>query len=173
MPDHSPTDSGFLRGLRVLVDAEIEFILVGVAAINFYARDASRAFYTLDADALVAPNISNLRRALQALASAGFALEARGEPFLDLDDEEVLSRILQVGANLIARDDDGTHLDLMLSITGFSYPELEEDARPFEVAGATLWVGRLEKLLRSKELSGRPKDIQFLRQFMAQALDDE
>jgi hypothetical protein len=33
-------------------------------------------------------------------------------------------------------------------------------------------VGRLEKLLRSKERSGRPKDLEFLRAFEARAADE-
>jgi hypothetical protein len=33
-------------------------------------------------------------------------------------------------------------------------------------------VGALEKLLRSKELSGRPKDVEFLRMFAARMADE-
>ena len=57
----------------------------------------------------------------------------------------------------------------MLSVRGFSYADLARDAHEFSVAGVTVRVGRLEKLLRSKELSDRPKDREFLRHFEARA----
>jgi hypothetical protein len=61
--------------------------------------------------------------------------------------------------------EDGAQLDLMLSVRGFSYADLAVDARTFTVAGSQIRVGLLEKLLRSKELSDRPKDREFLRHF--------
>ena len=60
----------------------------------------------------------------------------------------------------------------MTSISGFRYSELAADATPFEVAGAEVRVGRLEKLLASKQASGRPKDLEFLRAFEARQADD-
>jgi len=68
---------------------------------------------------------------------------------------------------------DAGQLDLLLSISGFSYPEIESDAAEFRVAQANVRVGSLEKLLRSKQASGRPKDLEFLRAFEARASDAE
>jgi hypothetical protein len=56
----------------------------------------------------------------------------------------------------------------MLSIRGFPFTDLAEDARAFRVGEVVVRVGRLEKLLRSKQLSGRSKDIEFLRRFSAE-----
>jgi hypothetical protein len=151
----------------------VEFVIVGVGGINFYARDPTRAFSTLDLDVLLAPEPGNLRQALQALSGYGFSFEAGGEPFLDLDDDETLTNIVRVGANLTARHADGAQLDLMLSIRGFSYSDLATDARAFAVGEVEIRVGQLEKLLRSKELTDRPKDREFLRQFEAQVAEDD
>ena len=63
-------------------------------------------------------------------------------------------------------------IDLMTSLAGFTYEELEADAATFRVAGVEVRVGRLEKLLRSKERSGRPKDLEFLRAFEARAIEE-
>ena len=60
----------------------------------------------------------------------------------------------------------------MTSIAGFSYSELSDDATPFQVAEVEVRVGRLEKLLRSKQTSGRPKDLEFLRAFEARASEE-
>ena len=46
------------------------------------------------------------------------------------------------------------------------------DAERFRVAGVEVAVGRLEKLLRSKEASGREKDREFLRLFAARLRDE-
>jgi predicted nucleotidyltransferase len=102
----------------------------------------------------------------------GYAFEAGGEPFVDLEDEETLARVVANGACLTAIHPDAGQIDLMTSLAGFSYAELERDATPFRVAGVEVRVGQLEKLLRSKERSGRPKDVEFLRAFEARAAEE-
>jgi hypothetical protein len=110
-----------------------------------------------------------LRAALRALRKRGFTFEAGGEPFLDIDDGLVLGNVVKSGACLTARHRDGAQLDLMLSASGFGYRELAADSKIFMVAGVPVRVGHLEKLLRSKQLTGRPKDIEFLRLFAARS----
>ena len=79
----SPTLSGFARGVAALANAGVEFVLVGVGGINFYARDGAHAFATLDLDLLLAPEPGNLRCALEALSAGGFSFETGEGPFLD------------------------------------------------------------------------------------------
>ncbi len=148
-------------------------MVVGVGGINFYARTPADAFATLDIDAFLEPASDNLQRALSVLSSLGYEFEAAGEPFRDLDDALVLQRIVENGASLSAIHPESSELDLLTSISGFDYPDLSTDAAEFEVAGAMIRVGRLEKLLRSKEVSARPKDLEFLRAFRARAFEDE
>jgi predicted nucleotidyltransferase len=163
--------SGFVRALAALTHAGVEFVVVGVGGINFYARTPAQSFATLDLGALLAPVPKNLRLALSVLAGLGYAFEAGGEPFVDLDDTVVLARVIANGATLNAIHREASQLDLMTSISGYRYSELVEDASRFEVAGAEVQVGRLTKLLHSKEVSGRRKDLEFLRIYRA-ALED-
>jgi predicted nucleotidyltransferase len=165
--------SAFVRALTALSEAGVEFVVVGVGGINFYARTPSQAFATIDLDALLPPAVENLARALEVLGELGYAFEAGGEPFVDTADSLVLRRIVERGTSLAAIHPEASELDLMTSISGFGYSELAEDATPFEVAGTIVRVGRLEKLLRSKQASGRPKDLEFLRAFEARAADDD
>jgi predicted nucleotidyltransferase len=169
----SPVPSGFARGLASLVNAGVEFVIVGVGGINFYARDAAHAFATLDLDLLLARERRNLRRALEALSADGFSFETGGEPFLDWNDETILGNVVALGGRVATIHEDGAELDLMLSVRGFSYSDLSADACAFAVGGARVRVGRLEKLLRSKELSDRPKDREFLRHFESRAVEDD
>ena len=164
--------SGFLLGLSALAEAGVDFVLVGVGGINFYARNPGQAFAALDLGALLAPTVANLRTALGALRSLGYAFEAGGEPFVDFDDETILRRIVQNGASLSARHGEAGQFDIMLSVSGFSFSELSDDATSFRVVDVDVRVGKLEKLLRSKQSSGRPKDLEFLRMFEAQASED-
>jgi hypothetical protein len=60
----------------------------------------------------------------------------------------------------------------MLSGAGLGWDDLEIDAVVFRIADADVRVGRLEKLLRSKELSGREKDLEFLRLYSARLRAD-
>jgi len=165
--------SGFVRALAALSERGVEFVLVGVGGINFYAQTPAGAFATLDLDAFLAPAVENLRRALGVLAECGYSFEAGNEPFLEIDDAVVLGRLLERGASLRAIHPEAGEIDLLTSIAGFGYAELSEDATTFEVAGVAVRVGRLEKLLRSTEASGRPKDLAFLQAFRARALDEE
>ena len=168
----SDSPSGFARALSRLREGGVAFVVVGVGGINFYARTPADAVATLDVDALLAPVAENLALALRILSDLGYEFEAGGEPFVDLDDSAVLRRVVESGANISAIHVADGEIDLMTSLSGFSYAEMLEDAAIFEVAGASVQVGRLEKLLKSKEMSGRPKDVEFLRAFRARQSED-
>jgi hypothetical protein len=87
--------SGFVRALAALARARVEFVVVGVGGIDFYARSPAQSFSTLDLDALLAPAVDNLKRALSVLAGLGYRFEAGREPFVDLDDDTILGRIVR------------------------------------------------------------------------------
>ena len=148
-------------------------MIVGVGGTNFYARTPDEAYATLVLDTLLAPSAANLRTALQTLSELGFLFQAGGEPFLDAQDEPTLQAIVKNGATPAARDASGTEIDLLLSISGFSYGDIAKDAVTFRGSGTDVRVGSLEKLLRSQEASGRPKDRIFLQLLAARSEDDE
>ena len=162
-----PSASPPLNALIALSRARVPFFVVGVTGINFYALDASQVVRTEDVDVLLAPRIEALRTALAALSSAGFSFRAGGEPFVDLDDRAVLGNVLARGATITAEDDAGARIDLMLSGQGLRFDDLAADAVSFRLGEVEVRVGRLEKLLRAKELAGRPKDAEFLRLYAA------
>jgi len=76
--------SGFASALAALAEAGVDFVVVGVGGINFYARTPAEAFATLDLGAQLAPTVENLRVALSVLSGLGFEFESAGEPFVDL-----------------------------------------------------------------------------------------
>ena len=76
------------------------------------------------------------------------------------------------GINFYALHDAEGEIDLLLSISGSSFSDLAADATVFRVTNSEVRVGSLEKLLRAKEASGCPKDLEFLRAFAARADED-
>jgi hypothetical protein len=59
----SEPTSGFVKALSALVQAGVDFVVVGGGGINFYARTPAQSFATLDLDALLKPSVDNLRLA--------------------------------------------------------------------------------------------------------------
>jgi hypothetical protein len=161
-----------LDALVTLARAGVDFIVVGVGGINFYARDGSDVVVTADVDVFLSPRVEALRSALAALRGAGFEFWAGGEPLLDYEDTDILENVVRTGANLTAEHQAGAHVHLMLSGSGLRFDDLAADAATFRVEGFEVRVGRLEKLLRSKELAGRPKDVAFLRLFAVRLRED-
>jgi CTP:molybdopterin cytidylyltransferase MocA len=162
-----------LDALEALARAGAPLVVVGVGGINFYARDASEVVATEDLDLLLAPRTDALRTALAALDSLGFSFAAGDEPFVDIQDDAILANVVRAGACIRARHDSGAALDLMLSGKGLAWDEVTSDAVAFQVGDAEIRVGRLERLLRAKELAGRPKDVEFLRMFAARFADED
>lgn len=159
--------------MLALAAAGVDFIIVGVGGINFFARTPAQSFSTLDLDAFIAPTVENLELALSVLAELGYRFEAGGEPFVDTEEDPILRRVIANGSALAAIHREQGQINLLTSISGFAYSDLTSDAVLFEVEGTRVRVGRLTKLLRSKEASGRPKDLDFLRIYEATLADEE
>jgi len=163
----SEAGSGFLSPLSALAREGVDFVVVGVGGLNFYAEDASEAVETLDVDVLLRPEPATVRAALAVLHGLGFTFSAAGEPFVDLDADEAHAALVRQQATLTAQDVHGTRVDLMLAMAGTRFDELASDAVEFRLGDVPVRVGRLERLLSAKEAAGRPKDREFLRMFRA------
>lgn len=161
--------------LQTLAREGIDFLVVGVGGINFYAPTPADAVVTQDLDVFLRPNVDTLGRALRALAREGFSFWSAGEPFVDLDDEPILANVLRMTSNLVAeRDPDeptGGRIDLMVEMASFPFDVLHADAAAFRLGDVTILVAPLEKLLEAKEIAGRQKDIDFLRMHAARFRD--
>lgn len=157
----------YVDALLALSRAKVDFVIVGVTGINFFARDASVAFVTQDLDVLLRPDPANLREAFRALKATGFRFEAGGEPFLDIDDDPILRNVIAMASNIVARALDDGRMDLMLALHDFPYALVSDEAVPFRFEDVTLRVAALERLLESKRRAGREKDLRFLEAFEA------
>lgn len=141
----------------------VRYVVVGMAGINYYARNPAETFATLDYDVFLEPTRLNVEKALRGLASLGFSV-GTAEGVLKpgrLDD------VVGHRRTLSATTTDGLMVELLLEISGYTFAELAEDAVTISIRGVPVRVGTLQKLLRSKQVAGRAKDRQFLKRYEA------
>ncbi|MBI3088063.1 MAG: hypothetical protein HYY91_04175 [Candidatus Omnitrophica bacterium] len=139
----------------------VRYVVVGMAGINYYAANPAETFATLDYDLFLEPTLENVGRAVRGLTTLGFTLgtaEGRLDP-------RRLRIVVRDQRTLVATTPDGLSVELLLRVSGYPFSELAKDARTFSVRGVPVRVGRLAKLLRSKQLAGRPKDRAFLKRY--------
>jgi hypothetical protein len=141
----------------------VRYVVVGMAGINYYAKNPSETFATMDYDLFLEPSLSNVEQAVTVLNGLGFTLGTAAGALPHAD----LRAIVRARTTLIATTPDGLMVELLLRVSGYPFTELARDAATVAVRGVPVNVGRLSKLLRSKRLAGRPKDRQFLRRYQS------
>lgn len=135
----------FIDLLRSLLEAEVEFVIVGAHALA--AHGLPRA--TGDLDVLVEPTPENAARVIAALESFGAPLAAHGVSCADFETE---GNVYQVGL-------PPRRIDLLTSISGVTFDEARASRLAVEVGGMSLSVLGRAALLVNKRATGRPKDI--------------
>jgi predicted nucleotidyltransferase len=158
-PTPVPTDFGGL--LRCLLEAQVEFILVGgVAGI---VHGAARA--TFDVDVVYARSPGNIDRLVRALAPIKPYLRGApaGLPFtLDAD-------TVRRGLNFTLTTTLGD-IDLLGEITGGgAYEALSHATVELDLYGFRCRAVTLEKLIDLKRAAGRPRDLEAIAELEALA----
>jgi hypothetical protein len=142
----------FAALLRSLVDAEVQFVLVG----GFAGTVLGSPRTTVDLDVVYARDRENLRRLASALAPLSPYLRGAppGLPFaLDV---ATLERGLNFTLTTTAGD-----IDLLGEVTGGGpYEQLVAHAMSLYVFNLNVMVVTLPHLIRLKRAAGRPKDLE-------------
>lgn len=141
----------------------VRYVVVGMAGINFYAKDARETFATLDYDIFLDPTMKNAEKAIQALQGLGFSVGTSQGPLRP----GATGELIRQRRTFIATTPYGVMVELLLAISGYPFSAMAKDAATFEVGGIPVRVGRLPKLLHSKKLAGRLKDRRFLERYQA------
>jgi predicted nucleotidyltransferase len=146
------TTASFDEILRRLVEAEVEFVLVGGLALG--ARGVVRG--TKDVDVVVAQDGENLKRIAAVAVGAGGHVQ---------QGEALLSSAFSIAAAIasgdqVAIETDLGRLDIVQGLDGVpSYAELRSRATEAEVFGVSVAVCSIEDLRAMKEAAGRSRDI--------------
>ena len=141
----------------------VRYVVVGMSGINYYASSAAETFATMDYDLFLDPSLKNVEQAVRLLRKLGFTLGTSTDVF----QQKNLRQIVRDRRTLVATTSEGIMVELLLEISGYQFSDLARDAATVTIRGVSVKVGRLSKLLRSKQLAGRSKDRQFLRRYQS------
>ena len=149
--------------IRLLVDHQIDFIIVGGAAATAHGS----ARLTLDLDIVYSRDRHNIERIVRALEPIQPYLRGAppGLPF------EWSVETVTKGLNFTLITTLGA-LDLLGEIVGGGgYEELKSQTIRIEIAGAECDCLSLERLIEVKRAAGRPKDLEAIAE-LEQILED-
>lgn len=130
--------------LSELFAAQAEFLVVGAFAMS--GHQFPRA--TGDLDIFIRPDPHNAQRVWNALASFGAALDDYG---ITVEDLSRPGLVFWMGK-------EPNRIDVMTAIDGVTFEEAWETRVYREVGGVMLPILSLEKLLKNKKSTGRPRD---------------
>jgi hypothetical protein len=142
----------------------VQYVLIGLSAINYYVKSASQIFLTGDFDICIEPSAKNAWKAAVALWRQGFALFAGGTLIRRRNRKRVV-QIAQGRRTIHAENPDHNVIELLLNVSGFTFEELRKEAEVFGAGKIKIPVAGLKKLLKMKEIADRPKDRLFLERF--------
>jgi hypothetical protein len=155
----------YLKLINGFNKAGIRYVVVGVSGINYYVRDASRLIITGDYDMFIYPEVKNVLSAVRELKKQGFILSMSGRAM----PLRAVKKVVSLRKTIHAANHYGCVVELLLDISGYTFEDIESDARFFRASGVRVKVGNLDKLLNSKRIADRPKDRLFLKRRL---LDD-
>ena len=135
----------FLDLLRALIEAGVEFVVVGAHALAAHGHPRA----TGDLDVLVRPTPDNAARVIDALLQFGAPLDAHGVSRADF---EAPGNVYQVGL-------PPRRIDLLTSISGVSFDEAAASRILVTLGGMKLPILGRAALIKNKRATGRPKDI--------------
>lgn len=136
--------------LERLLEAKVEFVLVGGLAVNAWGY--LRA--TRDVDIVPDPDTRNLERLSGLLEELGGRVEVEGAPLAS----SAIRTFLRAGDRTLVATQLG-HLDVLQGLPQVpSFGELKSDARDADIGGLSVRVCSLESLLAMKRASSRQRD---------------
>jgi predicted nucleotidyltransferase len=156
------SEPAFDELLRRLVEADVEFVVVGGLAVNAWGVVRG----TKDVDVVVAPDIENLKRVGEVTVAVGGRVQ-KGEAFFG--SPMSIASVLAEGEQVVIETDLG-RLDVVQGLDGVpSYEELRAGAAEADVLGVAVFVCAREDLMSMKRAAGRTRDLADLEDLEAAA----
>jgi predicted nucleotidyltransferase len=159
------SEPAFDQLLRRLVEAEVDFVLVGGLAVNAWGVIRG----TKDVDIVVDADPANLKAIAEVAVGAGGHVQ-RGEALLGTP-VSIAGEL--VSGEQVAIETDLGRLDVVQGLEGVpSYEKLRERASEAEVLGVNVAVCSREDLRAMKQTAGRPRDLVDLEDLEAASGED-
>ncbi len=134
----------FREFIELMIANSVRFVMIGGYAYNLYRNPRA----TGDIDFLVELSAENETRMRTVLWQFGFGdtLPPVETPLL------VAGKIIMLGRSPF-------RIDLLTSIAGVTFAEVESSSQVFELGGLEVQVISVATLLKNKQAAGRPKDL--------------
>jgi hypothetical protein len=133
----------FKELLELLNRHEAKYVIVGAYALAFYGHPR----YTGDLDILIAPEIDNANKIINAIKEFGLVLKnLKAEDFL------ISERVIQLGISPL-------RIDILTSLTGLTWKQIFSNKMQGEYAGVPVYFIGKEELKINKKALGRHKDL--------------
>lgn len=139
------------RLLRLLVQAEVDFVVVGGVAV--IVQGSPR--FTKDLDICHATDPENLDRLGALLVQLGAKLRGVDEDLPFIPDGQTLKR-----TRILTLTTPEGDIDLLVDPPGSpGYPALKRRAARIELDGETVLIASIDDLIAMKTAAGRPQDL--------------
>jgi hypothetical protein len=162
--------------LREFNRAGVDYIVIGVSGINYFAKDARQILSTADYDVFLKPDPTNIERAWKAFGRQEFAVATRrGDRLRVLRHltQTMSRRLVHEGRTLVGLGPYELVVEALLAISGYSFEQMNRRAvwmKDRELR-FRFRVGNLADLLESKRQADREKDRLFLARYRRLLLD--
>jgi transcriptional regulator with XRE-family HTH domain len=141
--------------------SRVDYVVIGMSGINYYARSAMETFGTQDYDIFLRPAFENAAKALTIFHELGYETTTADGPVTNKN----LRQVVRKKKTILSVNPGSVTFELLFAVSGFVFRQMAGDATVFRVGESVIRVARLQKLLASKEAAGRPKDKLFLKRY--------
>jgi hypothetical protein len=136
-------NSDFKDLLRVFVEEDVRFLVVGGYAVIHYAQPR----YTKDLDLWIEPTKDNARKLMRAFHRFGL-------PLVDLEESDFAVPGTQFSVGVAPCE-----VDLLTSLPGLEFPSCWENREFSDQDGLAIpYLGKAD-LVTAKRIAGRPQDL--------------
>ena len=136
----------FKEFLRLLNSREVQYLLIGGYAVNYYGYPRA----TADLDIWIATNPLNAEKMVGALGEFGFT--------------QATSSLLQEPGKIIRMGVPPIRIEVLTSISGVDFPNCFRNRLIADIDGVTAHLISLADLKANKKATGRLKDLADLEQ---------
>ena len=140
MPDLEPD---FKEMLSELLDAKVEFLLVGGHALGFHGETRN----TRDIDFWINPTDDNAHKVREAMRSFGAPMA-----MFTLDDLAKPGMVFQLGVPPV-------RIDLITAVAGVNFADAWPNRIERDYDGLTVPIIGMDDLITNKRAAGRPQDL--------------
>jgi hypothetical protein len=154
-----------------MAQSKVDYVIIGVSGINYYAKDARQILGTADYDLFIRPTTENILNAILCLTREGYHVTVPVAPGrwkgVTKPSRTLCERLADEKRTLVAEGFYHQIVEGLLEISGFTFEEIKNKAVWMKDAQLRFRfpVASMRHLLESKRAANREKDRHFLAKY--------